>query len=128
MTTSNNTATQVEAIINQINELSQSELVDLNNAYCDACNMHDSYIYRNDEDFFSTFYPNANDGLRVAQAVFYGDYNYSHDYVTFNGYGNLQSYSYIDTDKICELVSVIAEYIAENPHEFSHILELDELL
>ena len=126
MTTTNTTAAQVEAIINQINGLNESDLVALNNAYCESCNI-DGYIYSNDEEFFTLFYPNAGDGLKVAQAVFYGDYNYSHDWVTFNGYGNLQSYLYIDENALCELVSVIAEYIAENPHEFSHILDLSDI-
>jgi hypothetical protein len=120
-------ATVKEQIIELINNMTQSELVELNNTYAQSCNMYDSEIFSNDEEFFSMFYPNAGDGLKVAQAVFYGDYNYSHDWVAFNGYGNLQSYGYITTDELCELVPTIAEYIEENPNDFSSLINIDEL-
>ena len=43
----------------------------------------------NDEEFFNTFF--YNDPMELARAIYYGDYNYSHDYVRFNGYGNLET-------------------------------------
>lgn len=120
-------ATVKNKIIDLINNMNQHELVELNNLYCQSADIYDSEIFSNDEEFFNMFYPNAGDGLKVAQAVFYGDYNYSHDWVTFNGYGNLQSYSHINTDNICELVETIAEYIEENPNDFDNLIDIDEL-
>ncbi len=114
-------------IIELINNMDQNELVELNNLYCQSANIYDSEVFSNDEEFFSMFYPNAGDGLKVAQAVFYGDYNYSHDWVTFNGYGNLQSYGYFTTDDLCEHVSVIAEYIEENADDFIDLIDVSEL-
>jgi hypothetical protein len=108
-------------ILDAILSADETDLVYINNTYAQSCNMYDSEIYGNDEDFFATFYPNAGDGLRVAQAIHYGDYNYSHDYVIFNGYGNLESFHTMDTDKLCELPEVMAEYIAENFEEFNHL-------
>lgn len=42
----------------------------------------------NDEDFFDVYFKKADDAVR---AVCYGDYNYTDDYVKFDGYGNLES-------------------------------------
>lgn len=114
-------------IIDLINNMNQNELVELNNLYCQSADIYDGEIFSNDEEFFSMFYPNAGDGLKVAQAVFYGNYDYSHDWVTFDGYGNLQSYSHINTDNICELVGTIAEYIEENLNDFDGLIDIDEL-
>lgn len=108
-------------ILKAINNFSELDLIELNNIYCDSINAPDSQIFGNDEDFFATFYPNPGDGIKVAQAIFYGDYNYSHEYVKFNGYGNLQSISYFEIKDLCEFPEVIAEYVAENFNEFEHL-------
>lgn len=108
-------------ILKAINEMTESQLIELNNTYCQSANYYDNEIYNNDEDFFNTFYPNAGDGLRVAQAVFYGDYNYSHEYVKFNGYGNLESIAYFELRDLCELPEVMAEYIHDNFSDFEHL-------
>ena len=50
-------------------------------------------VYDNDEDSVSMIFNNVHDALRAA---FYGDYNPSHAYFTFNGYGNLQSFAPYD--------------------------------
>lgn len=115
-----------DLIVDLINNLNENDLVNLNNTYCDNCNI-DGYIYSNDEEFFSTFYPNAGDGLKVAQAVFYGTYNYSHNWVEFNGYGNLNSYDNISVDNICELPEVIASRIIEEYADFEHIFDFSEI-
>jgi hypothetical protein len=108
-------------ILKAIKEMSESQLIELNNAYCQSANYYDDEIYNNDEDFFNTFFPNAGDGLRVAQAVFYGDYNYSHEYVKFNGCGNLESIGYFEISDLCELPEVIAKYIKDNFSDFEHL-------
>ena len=109
-------------IINIINKMTTDQLIELNNRYCQSI-CSEGEIYENDEEFFNLFFPNAGDGLRVAQAVFYGDYNYSHNYVKFNGYGNLESLDYFEVNDLCELVSTMAEYIAENFEEFNDLFE-----
>lgn len=115
--------TTTETILDKINEMNKSQLVELNNAYCQSANYYESEVYNNDEDFFETFYPNAGDGLKVAQAVFYGDYNYSHQYVKFNGYGNLESIDYFEVSDLCELPEVMAEYIFENFSDFEYLFD-----
>jgi hypothetical protein len=114
-------------ILAEINEMNESNLIDLNNTYCESCNIPDNHIYNNDEEFFEML---DWSGLRVAQAVFYGNYNYSHAWVTFDGYGNLQSYHYFTTDELVELPKVMAEYIADNYNEFESLFssEVDKLI
>lgn len=118
----NLTKNTIETIINVINEMDSNELIQLNNEYCEAINGMDSCIYSNDDDFLEDYFNSKSD---LARAIFYGDYRYMDNYVVFNGYGNLESFQYMDTDKLCELVSVIAEYIAENPSEFTQFDEID---
>lgn len=112
----------IEVIIDQINSMNEQELLNLNNAYCDSCNCMDNYIHNNDEEFFDML---GWSGLRVAQATFYGDYNYSHAYLTFDGYGNFQSYDHLTTDNLADLVETIAEYIAENTEDFQFLFNIN---
>jgi hypothetical protein len=107
-------------ILQQIKEMTESQLIELNNLYSQSIGS-DSEVFNNDEEFFEMFYPNPGDGLKVAQAVFYGDYKYCHQYVKFNGYGNLVSFDFFDIDDLCELAEVIAEYILENFNDFDYL-------
>lgn len=118
----NLTKNKIEEIINVINEMDSNDLVQLNNEYCEAINGTDSFIYSNDDDFLEDYFNTKSD---LARAIFYGDFRYMDNWVTFNGYGNLESFQYMDTDKICESVSVIAEYILENPQEFTQFDDID---
>jgi hypothetical protein len=108
-------------LLKAIENATTNELIELNNAYCYHCNYQDSEIYSNDEDFFEMFFPNAGDGLRVAQAVHFGDYKYNHDYVRFNGYGNLESLNFMETKDLCELPEVIVDYILEDITDFEDL-------
>lgn len=78
-----------------IEQLKQDDSI-LMQSYSDysAENGFDS-VYDNDEDSINMMFDNTHDALRAA---FYGDYNPSHTYFTFNGYGNLQSFEYLDSD------------------------------
>jgi hypothetical protein len=113
-------------ILAEINDLNESDLILLNNLYCDSINAPDSIIYYNGEEFFDML---GWSGLRVAQATFYGDYNYSHNWVTFDGYGNFKSYQYFSVESLVELPKVMAEYIADNYNEFESLFssEVDKL-
>jgi hypothetical protein len=111
------------AIIDIINAMDQSDLIQLNNEYCEAVNAMDSLIFTNDQDFLETFFSNNLDGL--ARSIFYGDYNYSHDYIRFDGYGNLETFNWFETKDLYELVPIMAEYIAENPRYFTQFDEID---
>jgi hypothetical protein len=111
--------TVLELIVNFINEMTTEELVQLNNEYCQSANYSDSEIYENDEEFFNLHFENRP--FEVARASFYGDYNFSHDYVRFNGYGNLESLNYFEASDLVETVQNIAEYANDNRDDFSSI-------
>lgn len=55
-------------------------------------------------------FTSTNDAIR---AVYYGDYRYVDDYVVFNGYGNLESFSgYCLKDHVD--IDDLASYLEEN--------------
>lgn len=80
-------------------------------AYCDysAENGYDS-VYDNDDDSINMMFENTHDALRAA---FFGDYNPSHAYFTFNGYGNLQSFEYLDSDNSPIDFSELAQWLID---------------
>lgn len=127
-TTMTNTTTQtteqlIDSICDLIQEMDSSELIQLNNEYCQAVNACDSEVWSNDEDFLNTFFYNNADAL--ARAIFYGDYRYCDDYVRFNGYGNLETFSTFEVSDLYDFVRTMAEYIAENPAEFTQFDDID---
>lgn len=118
------TEQRILAIISLIKDMDTNDLIDLNNTYCRENNI-DSEVFENDEEFFDMFFENKP--FEVARACFYGDYNFSHDYVQFNGYGNLESIKYFEVKDLCETVENIAEYVLDNEREFSHLFHFDKL-
>jgi hypothetical protein len=109
---------QVEQIIEAINQLDYYELVILNNEFCQNAGYPDAEIYGNDDDFFSTFF--SSNPIQLARAIFYGDYNYSHQNVMFDGYGNLKSFPDYDTiNQLADTINNIAENVCENPEYYS---------
>ena len=113
----------IKAIIEEINCFDNDQMVQLNNEYCDQQNYPDDQIYSNDANFFADVY--GGDVMEAVRAVSYGDYNYSHDWVKLNGYGNLESMNVIDEDDLCESIDTIAEEVADNFHNYDHLFDLD---
>lgn len=112
----------IQDLMIEIKEMDSSEIFDLNNRFCDSAKYSCDELFINDDEFFEMFFPKAIDAVR---AVHFGDYNLSHDFVMFDGYGNLQSYSYLDFNNLPDMPLNIAEYIADNFHEFSDLLKTD---
>ena len=74
-----------------LNDMDDEEAIELWNEFSEDSNDPDSRIYPNDEDFFSLF---GDDVMKVVNAISYGDYTHSDNYVFFDGYGNLQTFNY----------------------------------
>ena len=110
-----------ESVLEYLNELSNSELVSIHNKYCQSINDCDNEIHHNEDDFFETFF----DGrvIEAVRAISYGDYNYNHNFVMFDGYANLKSFD-DPTDEID--LSDIANDILENPENYYDIELEDE--
>ena len=68
-------------------------------------------FWENDEEFFNTFFDNPMEAIR---ATYYGNYNYNDDYVKFNGYGNIDSYSeYERIEEIKDNIDDIVDNLIE---------------
>jgi hypothetical protein len=108
-------------IIEQINNLSESDLVALNNTYCNAMK-YDSYIYENEDEILNAHFHRPSAAIIAANR---GIYSYSDNCFRFDGNGNLYSFN-MNTDRLCESVEKIAKYISENPTDFEHLIKIEE--
>lgn len=108
MKNTNNTlaAIQLSQVIEQLKQ-DDSNLLQAYSEYV-SNNDFDSVFYNDDENINAVFFADTHDALRSA---FYGDYNPSHAYFTFNGYGNLQSFEYLDSDNSPIDASELAEWL-----------------
>jgi hypothetical protein len=77
------------------------------NEYCEAQNYEP--IYEFDEEFFNMFF--ANKPMESARAVKFGDVNWAHSYIRFDGSGNLESLENA-TDTIDE--GALIDWLMEN--------------
>ena len=109
----------IEAISEYLRDLSDTDLINVHNEYARE---HDSdnEIYYNDEDFFNTFFP--SNVMEVVRAISFGEYKYSDEFVKFDGYANLESFSNAE-DHVD--ISELAQAIIDNPQDFYDI-ELEE--
>ncbi|HFI0464387.1 TPA: antirestriction protein ArdA [Streptococcus suis] len=57
-------------------------------------------VYENDEEFFETFF--SSDPFAAVKASYFGEYRVADEYVGFNGYGNLVSYSDYSYEKMLD--------------------------
>lgn len=106
-------------IIKQLEELSDSDLVQMHNSMCEVNNYPDDRIYENDEFFYEEYFSDKDSLLRAA---LYGDFRYNDVYVIFNGYANLESF---DNPAEHTDIPTIADCIEENPYEDWGDLEVD---
>jgi hypothetical protein len=83
--------------------LSDGEKLSHWNEYCSE-NRSDDQIFDFDDEFFDIFFEGKP--MEAARAASFGSVNWSDDYITFNGYGNLESISnvndYIDENELIE--------------------------
>ena len=111
MTTLNTTtlaAIQLSQVIEQLKQ-DDSTLLQAYSEYA-SINNYDS-VYDNDDESINMMFADSHEALRSA---FYGDYNPSHAYFTFNGCGNLQSFEYLDDDNNPIDIEDLAQWIVNN--------------
>lgn len=103
-----------EALIEYLESLSESDLMEAHRQMCENCNYSDSEIYENDEEFFNLYFQNDPDA--AVRATFFGDYRYGDNYVVFNGYANLES-----SNDIMDFIDLsdIADDILENENDYN---------
>lgn len=108
-----------------IDSLSLDDAVDLYNAICYELKYPDNMIYSIDEldDLLGDLTPSE-----IARTVSYGDFNYDYKYVTFDGYGNLQSIRrahdlYIDLDDVVHVYEKDPSQLPDPVKDFLNELE-----
>ena len=107
-----------EQIKDAIKDMTDLDIMELNNVFCELENYMDNYIYINDEYFFIDHF---EEGINIARAVQYGDYNVNHNYVKFNGYGNLESMDFLDLNDLADSVENVATCVEENWDDFKRL-------
>lgn len=97
----------------KLENLDDSEWVSIHNQYCQDNRIEDE-IYDFDDYFFETFF--SDKPYEAARATAFGDVNFSHDYIRFNGYGNLETthnpMNWIDKGEL-------VRDVIENPNNYS---------
>lgn len=115
-------------LMEEIENFTSSEIFELNNTFCIEANYHDDMIHELDDYTLDEIFHGQTPSQIIKQTA-YGDFNYSHDYFRFDGYGNLESLSFLDVSSLPDFVGNIVDFILENPSEFSSIfVDLEELL
>lgn len=112
-----------ELFIEGWENLSTDDKIEVNNIYCREEDP-DGVIYCNDNDFLDENFSDASDAVR---AVCFGNYNYSDDYVWFNGYANLESTSMESALPFADL-DYMTEWFKENYEEIDYLLEFDDFV
>ena len=120
----------VQAVKEYLNNISDSDLLHIYNAVHQELGYGDDEIYINDEEFFKMYF--ENNVWEAIQRIHFGDWEYSDDYVKFNGYGNIVSFRNIsDEISIDELaqnvIDNIDDLIRYNNWIFNDVEFIDEI-
>lgn len=99
------------SVIDYLRSADLDDLVNVWNVYCYGVDNYDEEIYPNDDATLDEMFPSAYEFARSAK---YGDYDFRHEYFTFNGYGNIVSFNYLDDDNCPIDLDVLAEWFIEN--------------
>ena len=110
-----------QKIVDIINSMGIEEKIALHNTYCDAANCMDDCIYTMDD------MEEVLDGVdkwELVRMVQFGDFDCTQDFWSFNGYGNLESYSKWELPIYAE---DIADYILSEEYSLGND-EIQEIL
>lgn len=105
----------------QIENLSDSDLMQVWQMVCDLFKLPDYHVYTNNEEFFNEI--GRPEPIDVARSCACGNYHYQHEYVKFDGYGNLKS-----GDFLMDMVDIyqIEDCVNKYPDDFAEWFELEE--
>ena len=112
-----------DLLVEFLQSLDSEKLFYIHNEVIQENGFYDDELFYNDEDFFNTYFENKV--MEAVRSCHYGDYNYNDEYIKFDGYGNLETFSgYEIHDYI--LFDEIADYMIDN--EDYSVLENNDLL
>lgn len=106
----------------QLEDCTLDEVIEAYNHYCRE-NSYEEFL-ENESETFEIYFDSMIEAVRATQ---YGNYNFADNYVRFNGYGNLDSYS--EYEMINEMIEDTSfhNYIIEWREEFE-IINIEELI
>lgn len=116
---------KIDAVIDIIKTYwSNKELVDAWNLRCEKKEYMDEFI--EDMSFFDEIFQNLSP-LEIIDKVRGCNFRTEDDYFAFNGYGNPESFSYVE-DYSRFSYDELAEYLADNGDSLTKKVDSDELL
>jgi hypothetical protein len=113
-----------------LEDMSDNDLLAVYREYCDEYGSMDDYIYDNDDyEIDELFYDSKPS--EIVNRFCFGDYSCHDRYFRFDGYGNIQSFSGLKSDKSPIYIDDIADYIIDNDKDLGNddireILDNDE--
>lgn len=111
-----------DVVAEKLDEVDFETKLEAYNHYC-AENSYEEFL-NNDEELFEIYFKNSLEAVRATQ---YGDYNFAHDYVKFNGYGNLDSYDEYQVEMEILQDTSFHNYIIDWIEDFDFI-DIEDLL
>ena len=111
----------IDKIKEAITNLNESNMVGLWNEYCEANNYYDDYIEYNDID--ELLY--GCKPSEVLSRIDMRNYNDFDDYCSYDGYGCLYSFNYVDDSDSPLDVEALAQWIYENEDACGYLDEDD---
>lgn len=109
-----------KSVMDQLEEMNDTDLVEVHNTYCRLVYGVDDEIHYNDTENLQMLVGECP--YNALQRAFYGDYNPNHEYVKLDGYANLESFD-DPTEHISK--SDMVDTIMENLEEFEDLLDLE---
>jgi len=104
---------EIAESLQKFEEFTIDDWISAHNEYCDIQN-YDDRIYDFDEEFFNTYFEGRP--MEAARAASFGDLNWGHDFIYFNGYANLESTS--NPEELIDKNAIIEAYL-EDESNFS---------
>lgn len=104
------------AAAEQIKDYNDAQWIGLHNQYCVESANPDDQIFDFDGDFFNSYFEGKPE--EAARTTHFGRVSWSDEYITFNGYANLES---IPAHRISEYIDseAIIQDIIDNPENYS---------
>jgi hypothetical protein len=108
-----------QAAIDALKNMSDEQLIDLWNEYCSE-DSSDDHISILNEDFIDEHFARPSEAVRAATA---GKFNWADAYVYLDGYANLQTFDYTDSDESPIDFDALFDWI-ERTKDSDEIIEL----
>lgn len=102
-----------EKIMESINNMTNDTVINAWNECVNDKGYPDDGIYGNNYAFLDTFFDSPS---AAVHAIEHGHYRSNDAYVTFDGYGNLQSFNYWENSCTID-VGILADWFLENPEK-----------